>query len=635
MTFYLDLRSFIVIFNESDGRRLRPAPDRDPAQIDPWTGQPLTPAQQAQLDLVFIRNEASASFELDQQQRERLHRELYQAVLHNYGSLTLHELYHFWQHACLPCLYLHAVTKRSEYLAQWNKLRWSRTMIDWQDSPLAYRSPTSEWFEQEVEVLNVQPSPSPPLTADELGASSRDWNSGALIEYGTALVEGDGLGRAAQVELSGPTGHSFPHTISAWELMESATSLFEYRAGAANGGTPDGYERWSLSHPAYRDSYDVAAAAWGREAAFDTFAAVVAAAFHTTAPLIAFWLILRCLAPLARRLGEIPVELSLGVLLHVLARTHPRLEFPLDLWPPELPPRYVSVLDMAAAGFHPVIKESRAAALRRLPASLPEQKLMHLFVTAHQAKSRSTLLQILMPPLAQMLLGDAAASGHFENCGAIDASYPRPLARQAHQEHTIYDLLDTLAGQAQRHPHFCPWTQCRYHKSGLCRGNTRPPVSGRDPESDCWLPEFLENAGMTYTEPSTLDIVERLVIEFVIACEEPVDTGELADSLTPTIHGDQMSVRRQMARPSAVASEPITTAIIIGIASSVGKDAVERLWHDLAAWAKAKGIRITITPRGPAGSSQPAPTITVDPAAGSTASAAPLSAALDAVRAEV
>ena len=614
MPFYLDLRSFIVILNESDRRRLRLGPGQAAARVDPWTGQPLTPAQQAQIDLVFIRHEASASFELGQEQRDSLDGELYQAVLHRFGSLTLHEIYHFWQHACLPTLYLHSVTKRTEYLALWDKLRWTR-QIAWEDSPLAYRSPTSEWFDQEVDVLHARPSASEPPTVDELNPGPTA-STAAFIEYGTTLIKGEGLGRAAEVELSPPTGDRFARTISAWELMESATSLFEYRATAANGGTPDGYETWTLSRPAYRDSYDVAAAAWGREAAFKTFAAVAAAAFHTTAPLVTFWLMLRCSAPLAGRLAEIPDELSLGVLLNVLARTHPHLEFPLGSWPPELPPRYVPVLDMAAAGFHPVIKPSRAAAVRRLSSRLPEQQLMYLFITAHQAKSRFTLLEILMPPLAQMLLGEAAESGHFETYGVIDPNYPYPLARQANQEHTIYDLVDTLAGRPQRHPHLCPWTQCRFHKSGLCRGNTCPPVSGRDPESDCWLPEFLKNAGMRYTEPSTLEIVERIVIEFIVACEEPTDTAELAESLMPTIVSDQMAARRQLARSSGVASEPITTAIIIAVASSVGKDAVERLWHDLNAWAKAKGIRVTITPKGPPGSPEPAPAITVDPAAG-------------------
>lgn len=632
MPFYLDLRSFIVILNESDRRRLGQGPSQAAPPVDPWTGRPLTHMQQAQLDLVFIRNDASASFELDQAQRDSLYGELYQAVLHRYGTLTLHEIYHFWQHACLPTLYLHAVTKRSEYLALWTKLRWARK-IAWKESPLVYRSPTSEWFEQEVDVLHAEPAASAPSIVDELDPGPSP-STAALIEYGTSLITGDGRGHAAEVELSPPTGDRFARTISAWELMESATSLFEYRATAENGGTPEGYETWTMSRPAYRDSYDVAAVAWGREATFKTFAAVAAASFHTTAPLVTFWLILRCLAPLAGRLAEIPDELSLGVLLNVLARTHPRLEVREGPWPPALPPRYVSVVDLAAAGFHPVITPSRAAAVRRLSTHAPEQELMYLFVTAHQPRARLTLLDNLMPPLAQMLLGEAAKSGYFETYGVIDSNYPYQLARQANQEHTIYDLIDTLAGRPPRHPHLCPWTQCRFHKSGLCCGNTRPPVSGRDPEGDCWLPEFLQNAGMRYTEPSTLEIVERIVIEFIIACEEPADTAVLAESVMPTIESDQMSARRQLGRSSGIASEPITTGIIIAIASSVGKDAIERLWRDLATWAKAKGIRVSITPKGPPGSPEPASAITIDPAAGSAPSPQPLTAAVEAARAE-
>jgi hypothetical protein len=58
-----------------------------------------------------------------------------------------------------------------------------------------------------------------------------------------------------------------------------------------------------------------------------------------------------------------------------------------------------------------------------------------------------------------------------------------------------------------------------------------------------------------------------------------------------------LSARREIAMPRGVASEPVTTAILVGVGSVVAKHATELLWSEVASWVRCTRTPVTLEKR--------------------------------------
>jgi hypothetical protein len=74
-------------------------------------------------------------------------------------------------------------------------------------------------------------------------------------------------------------------------------------------------------------------------------------------------------------------------------------------------------------------------------------------------------------------------------------------------------------------------------------------------------------------------------------------TAELADAIVPVLGGErELRVRRVQAHQRGVASEPVTTAILVAVAGEITRRVIDRLWSALAERLRSNQQPITLSP---------------------------------------
>jgi hypothetical protein len=106
-------------------------------------------------------------------------------------------------------------------------------------------------------------------------------------------------------------------------------------------------------------------------------------------------------------------------------------------------------------------------------------------------------------------------------------------------------------------------------------------------------------------------------MDLVIRTENEAQTGSLANAVIPTLVDRGVDARRVLARPRGFASEPITTAILVAVATTAATKAVEHVWKAVSDWVRRTRTPVEIFENSP-GSVATRVTITVELAEGTS-----------------
>jgi hypothetical protein len=89
------------------------------------------------------------------------------------------------------------------------------------------------------------------------------------------------------------------------------------------------------------------------------------------------------------------------------------------------------------------------------------------------------------------------------------------------------------------------------------------------------------------------------MIQLAVTSDDSTDTAVMADDLVPDLSRiEGLRVRRKQEPTAGIASEPITTAILLAVASGVTKAAVGELWNILRQRVLSTGKGATIAVEG-------------------------------------
>jgi hypothetical protein len=379
-------------------------------------------------------------------------------------ALWTHEIVHFWQCLWLPYLYLHATYAWHSISEQSLTLQERRQPFDWRIEPLPPIDDVWDGISKDRSYRNKAGKVSPPL--------------------------------------------------SPWRMMENAASLFQYEvfAGIDKNPSPEDYEEWAIDNPAYLDVYDFLVDLLGQDIAFQLMPSLIAAAFHTTAPVRTFLRLAGTMSTsTARRLSREWRGNARAILINTLAQEHSRLSFGPEF---EYDPSMVYLLPQGR--FDERIQHPILASYRRLwfedVAVSPE--LAGLFlefpkgIYTYQVERWRRLIRRFRPPVIIILNSDTATS---ETMTSTLLVRPGPLSqaqvRDLLEHHASLRAFDILRGAAvTKHP-VCKCTNCRFWATGLCQGVLDPPAPGPTPEERCWFPSVLARHGAKMCSPY------RLVVE--------------------------------------------------------------------------------------------------------------------------
>jgi hypothetical protein len=374
-------------------------------------------------------------------------------------ALWTHEIVHFWQCLWLPYLYYHTTYAWHSLSAQFSALRERRQPFDWRAEPMPPVGEVWEGISRDRTYRNSAGKVSPPL--------------------------------------------------SPLRLMENAASLFQYEVflGIDTPPSADGYDEWATSNPAYLDAYDFVADLLGRYAAFHLLPSLIAAAFHTTAPVRTFLRLATTMSSaVARRLAPQSRSSIRAILINMLAQYYNFLSFePGSAYDPS----QVYLLRQGrfdpSIEHHPIFSQYRKLWFEDIVA---DPELAGLFIefpwgvyvyrTAHWRR----LINHYRPPVILVL--NSAAPSVLVTPGPLRPGQVRELL----DHHASFRAFDILRGgkAAARHP-TCRCTNCRFWPTGLCQGVLDPPDPGPAPEERCWFPSLLARHGARMSDPY------RMVIE--------------------------------------------------------------------------------------------------------------------------
>jgi hypothetical protein len=99
--------------------------------------------------------------------------------------------------------------------------------------------------------------------------------------------------------------------------------------------------------------------------------------------------------------------------------------------------------------------------------------------------------------------------------------------------------------------------------------------------------------------------------DLLIRGEDQAATAELANSIVPVLGREhELRVRRIQAHQRGVASEPVTTAIMVAVAGEITRRVIDRLWAVLAERLRRSQEPISVSP-GPSSRERDRPAIVV------------------------
>lgn len=426
-----------------------------------------------------------------------------------------HEQYHFLQHVWLPYLYVYGAAVWRAYTRQWEQLAAIDTTFDWRAHPLSSNDPWAS-LSSALRIQDIRSLPEPPrpaLAIDEI-YTMPDFRTrfDEYLKYqGVHSEWWRYFNQSVQRQPAQPQDPL--RTLSPWELMEGAASHFEYRQAAPEfspavpEGDAVGFERWSVEVGGYRNVYDLFLEFMDPDLAFKLLPMIITAAFHTTNPVayVDNFLQTSTVWP-HRRFAELPGRAVYSVIMQgldfersfrfdepdwILNSGHERDE-------PQLIPD--DQLDEAPWA-HPLLKQFRG----RRRKILDTDPGISDFPALPFYRDRLKYLGAFLPPITMYLVDDEPEAGSWALVPVVDQTVvSSDLLQEILVHHAAFDALDELAGRLSSQPHMCPWVNCRFHQTRLCRGNFNTPATARMPELDCWFPDYLAMAHQKMTKPYVL-----------------------------------------------------------------------------------------------------------------------------------
>jgi hypothetical protein len=432
-------------------------------------------------------------------------------------SRRSHESYHFIQHVWFPYLYLHAAAVWNAYEDAWARLRQLDHPVDWRIEPIVPPDPWRALYAS-TRIRNLRSIPEPDRPTLDLAeiftlADEQARFRGLVDLFGHQADWWHYFSEAVAREQSDPSDPL--RTVSPWEIMEGGASYFEYRCAALTSshvaplGSAAGFEQWAAERGAYRNVYDLCLEFMEPAIAFKLLPMVVAIALHTTNPALCVEQLLQSMTlwPLTQ-LRDLPTrQLYISMFRGCSQTLRPVevddpgaiLEFDRDA-----EPRLIldHPLDQATWA-HPLLRIYRERR-RTIVAADPD---MIDFAVLPFYRDRLEHLDAFTPPIIMYLI-DEADAGSWSVLPVVDPDAVTPdVVKNVLVHQAAFDAVDELAGRASDRPHMCFWTGCRFHATGLCRGNFNPPAPGRNPEQDCWFPHYLAMAGKQMRVPHTLSLL--------------------------------------------------------------------------------------------------------------------------------
>jgi len=442
MSFHIDLKSFINIFEVS------------------WNQL----SKEQKLGFLHCQSGSEGISE-----RRQIFRQFKDCIIRKHMPLIIHEYFHFWQGFSYPFLYLIECATHDFYKEKINSIRnCKKKMVP---SLGDYKVYTSE-----IPFSFITKEYTPIKT-----------NSGDIKwEVITQDIK-----------------ESYKLSLSNLKLIEGAASLYQYKTFAIHkeydSGNPKRFSLWVAQNSSYTDAYEYMVQQLGEEFTFFAFIPLITAVFHTDQPLLSF---IYAISNFSEENQEKKKEfIDKGVIeffefllnnfehrLEHLSINNGVVNYAVSDLPKYISPQFQLSIDV----YHPVLTPYRNNWISKI---FKDNNIEYIFLDVFSEEHLADLINVFRPPISNYIIKNSPIIDKVISGIVYDPdTHMRDNVELLLAYHSLYNFIDSLYSIPSNimTTKACPWINCHFFKTGLCKGHLNPPSTSEKPEIECSFPQLIK-----------------------------------------------------------------------------------------------------------------------------------------------